>query len=280
MARELQAAFLPRHFPVFPAKASPEQSACSFATATRRPRNSAATFSTSSRSPTAKAGVLICDVMGHGVRAALVTAIVRGLVEELKPIAADPGRFLTDAESQPLRDFEADGHAAFHHRLLHRRRSGRAGEVRYANAGHPAAVSCAPQPRHRRAAEPPNNRPGPALGVFEQATYPTERRPLARAAIWSCFSPTVSMRWKGRTTRFSKRSSCSPPSRAGSRTPTPQLFDELLEEVKAFAVDQGARRRHVPRRDGRLQAAQRLSAIRGSCTPTAVVAEAFARSAS
>ena len=40
-------------------------------------------------------GVLIGDVMGHGVRATLVTAIVRGLVEELSPAASDPGQFLT-----------------------------------------------------------------------------------------------------------------------------------------------------------------------------------------
>ena len=39
--------------------------------------------------------MLICDVMGHGVRAALIAAIVRGLVEELKPVADDPGKFLT-----------------------------------------------------------------------------------------------------------------------------------------------------------------------------------------
>ena len=32
--------------------------------------------------------MLICDVMGHGLRAALVTAILRGLVEELMPLAA------------------------------------------------------------------------------------------------------------------------------------------------------------------------------------------------
>ena len=35
--------------------------------------------------------MFICDVLGHGLRAALVTAIVRGLLEELMPIATDPG---------------------------------------------------------------------------------------------------------------------------------------------------------------------------------------------
>ena len=40
-------------------------------------------------------GMVICDVMGHGVRSALVTALLRGLVEECKLSARDPGEFLT-----------------------------------------------------------------------------------------------------------------------------------------------------------------------------------------
>ncbi len=40
-------------------------------------------------------GVVLFDVVGHGVRSALVTAVLRGLVEEVKPAASDPGHFLT-----------------------------------------------------------------------------------------------------------------------------------------------------------------------------------------
>jgi hypothetical protein len=38
--------------------------------------------------------VFICDVTGHGVRAALVTAMIRALSEELKPLARDPANFM------------------------------------------------------------------------------------------------------------------------------------------------------------------------------------------
>ena len=41
------------------------------------------------------AGVFICDVMGHGVRSALVTAMLRAMVEELSSEASDPGNLLT-----------------------------------------------------------------------------------------------------------------------------------------------------------------------------------------
>lgn len=40
-------------------------------------------------------GILICDVMGHGVRSALITALIRGLVERLPRFHARPGELLT-----------------------------------------------------------------------------------------------------------------------------------------------------------------------------------------
>lgn len=42
-----------------------------------------------------KIGVLVADVMGHGVRAALVAALMTGLVDELLPHADSPGDFMT-----------------------------------------------------------------------------------------------------------------------------------------------------------------------------------------
>ncbi|MBM4143759.1 MAG: response regulator [Lentisphaerae bacterium] len=48
-------------------------------------------------------GMVICDVVGHGVRSALVTALLRGLVEEFKLSARDPGRFLTQVNREFLK---------------------------------------------------------------------------------------------------------------------------------------------------------------------------------
>jgi len=45
-----------------------------------------------------EAAVFICDVTGHGVRAALVTAMIRALAEELKPLAREPGNFFAQTQ--------------------------------------------------------------------------------------------------------------------------------------------------------------------------------------
>src|SRR5262249_31223126 len=96
MAREIQEIFLPNQYPSFPRWVTAEQSALRFS---HRYLPAAAVggdfFDVFPVTDTAGA-VLVCDVMGHGMRAALVTAIMRGLVEELTPVASDPGKFLTE----------------------------------------------------------------------------------------------------------------------------------------------------------------------------------------
>ncbi|MDQ3815999.1 MAG: fused response regulator/phosphatase, partial [Armatimonadota bacterium] len=124
------------------------------------------------------AAVFICDVMGHGVRSALVTAILRGLVEELTPLARDPGQFLTALNSSLITIFERT-RATMFASAFYMVVDVTTGWVCYANAGHP-------NPFHvRRSAgevEPlpfPDDKLGPALGVFENTSYAVCERALA-----------------------------------------------------------------------------------------------------
>lgn len=95
MARELQMAFIPTSFPTLPHGASPDTSAvkfCSFFHPTSRVSGDIYNIVPLSESAVA---VFVCDVMGHGVRAALVTAMMRALEEQLSDLASDPGKSLT-----------------------------------------------------------------------------------------------------------------------------------------------------------------------------------------
>lgn len=83
---------------VFPATASPEQSAIQFCHHHATTTELGGDFFDILRLSDHQAGVFICDVMGHGGRAALVTAIIRGLVEEMGAATSDPGKFLTEVE--------------------------------------------------------------------------------------------------------------------------------------------------------------------------------------
>ena len=136
MAREIQTAMLPQQYPVFPPGLPPEQSAFQF-THRYQPAEgvSGDFFSVSTLSDT-EVGVFICDVAGHGVRAALVTAMIRALAEELKPLARDPGSFLRKLNSDLCAILKSTGSpmltTAFYFVA-----DWQTGVVRFANAGHP-----------------------------------------------------------------------------------------------------------------------------------------------
>lgn len=81
MARELQMTFLPEHFPTLPSGATEAASAIKYCSIFHPTSSMSGDFyNVVSVSDTA-VGVFICDVMGHGVRAALVSAMMRALEE-------------------------------------------------------------------------------------------------------------------------------------------------------------------------------------------------------
>jgi sigma-B regulation protein RsbU (phosphoserine phosphatase) len=123
------------------------------------------------------AGVFVCDVMGHGVRAALVAALVRALVEELKGIAAMPDEFLgkiNRALVGILKQTEIPMFASASYVLVDLAR----GELRYVNAGHPDPLFVRPDSAAAEALPLAHGRRGPVLGMFDQAQYATATMPL------------------------------------------------------------------------------------------------------
>src|SRR5690606_5176848 len=83
MARQVQETFLPRSYPVFPRGVPAESSALRFAHRYVPATTLGGDFFNIVQLSDTKCGVLICDVMGHGVRAGLLTALIRGVVGEL-----------------------------------------------------------------------------------------------------------------------------------------------------------------------------------------------------
>lgn len=94
MACQMQQAFLPQSYPEVPPGVPPEKSRLQFAHCYLPSESLGGDFFDVMRVSDQAVGVLICDVMGHGVRAGLITALIRGLVEELTAEAGEPSRML------------------------------------------------------------------------------------------------------------------------------------------------------------------------------------------
>lgn len=122
------------------------------------------------------AAVLVCDVMGHGVRSALVTAMLRAFVEEVRPHAHDPGLVLTQL-NEGMRAVLRQAGTLLFATAAYVVFDLEAGALLYGQAGHPTGFV-------RSAAGGVETLPcddevaGPALGLVEGHVYATGRRAL------------------------------------------------------------------------------------------------------
>jgi serine phosphatase RsbU (regulator of sigma subunit) len=171
MAREFQLAFLPRKYPRFPRGANRDHSALRFHVLYEPSGAVGGDYFEILPLSDTVAGVFLCDVMGHGVRSALVTAMIRGLVAEHRDEGADPGRFLTHINSSlasVLRQSDITMFASALYMTIDLVK----GRIRCANAGHPIPLRVS---QHLQRVDPlpiTHGTSGPVLGLFDTSAYP------------------------------------------------------------------------------------------------------------
>jgi sigma-B regulation protein RsbU (phosphoserine phosphatase) len=178
LAREVQLALLPGQFPAFPPDAPPERGALRFAHLYRPCRTVGGDFFAAFAVSETVAGVFVCDVMGHGMRSALVTAILRGLLEELRPKAHDPGRLLTELNRALVAVLRLPNHLIFAS-ALYLTVDTRAARVTVSNAGHPSPLLVHAGDRQVVPLRATGPGFGPALGIGAEQTYGTHSWPLS-----------------------------------------------------------------------------------------------------
>ncbi|MBT3194229.1 MAG: fused response regulator/phosphatase [Verrucomicrobia bacterium] len=172
MAREMQLALMPRRYPDFPASAPRGGTAIAFCHHYRPCLELGGDFFDIFPVSETSVAVLICDVMGHGVQPALVTAVIRGLVEELGAQAHNPGLLLTSLNADLTRLLRQPDQLIFVSSACVTV-DVKTGGMFWANAGHPApAVVRACGGPIERLGQPPGTH-APAMGIDESSTYET-----------------------------------------------------------------------------------------------------------
>ena len=116
-----------------------------------------------------KVGLLICDVMGHGVRSALVVSMLRGLMEKQRRSASNPAEYLSGLNNglgAILERADATMFATAFYMVVDLQ-----DEVVHAScAGHPGAIICGPDGVHQLATAKSDR--GPGLGLIPEAQFP------------------------------------------------------------------------------------------------------------
>ena len=173
MAREVQQALLPQSYPLFPRSATEAGSALHFSHRYLPEGRVGGDFFTISQLSDTRAGILICDVMGHGVHAALVTAVERVLVEEIHDLAEDPSAFLGELNRRLHHFFEPLSTSMFV-TALYVVIDIATGVVRFANASHPQMLYIDRAKGTVREFGDAMQRHPFALGVSQDSVYVTQ----------------------------------------------------------------------------------------------------------
>jgi sigma-B regulation protein RsbU (phosphoserine phosphatase) len=177
MARELQLAMLPQSFPAISLDGGSDEALKFYSYYQPSGAVSGDFFDVFQLSDTA-VGIFICDVMGHDVRAALITAMLRALVEDTSVKTTDPGLLLTEINRGLFKVFRQTGTTMFA-TGFYLVADVATGRITYASAAHPHPLRLQrPGGAVEVLGHDQGAKKGPALGLFKEAAYPTCQRSL------------------------------------------------------------------------------------------------------
>jgi sigma-B regulation protein RsbU (phosphoserine phosphatase) len=230
MADRFQKAFLPNAYPHF--APAGQSDAVEFAHRYEAGGQIGGDFCAIRKLSENKTAILVCDVMGHGVRSALVTGIVRALSEELLQVEFDPGALLSRMNHQifPIlrqsEDFVFLTAACIVLDVC-------TGALEYASAGHPA-------PLHMKAdsaaeALPlPGRKDEPAIPLFPGTTYQTHKVQLSPRDIVVVYTDGLVETVNAEGEEYGEDRLLASLS-ANGKGSMPSIFEKLMRDACAFS---------------------------------------------
>jgi serine phosphatase RsbU (regulator of sigma subunit) len=178
MATELQQALMPSTYPTFPADAAEGTTRLRFCHRYLPATLMGGDFFHIARLTDDTAAICICDVMGHGVRAALITAMMRAMIETHAAEAVDPGRLLTQLNREFTGILKQTGTLVFV-TVLYCVINITAGTARFARAGHPPPLHARQGSGEVQTVAIGRDSVGPAAGIIPNAQFKTTEAKLA-----------------------------------------------------------------------------------------------------
>jgi sigma-B regulation protein RsbU (phosphoserine phosphatase) len=233
LARQVQQAMLPQSYPAVPRGATPSECLLRFSHRYIPEAMVGGDFFTVANISDTQVGVLICDVMGHGVPAALITAVQRVLVEELQGVAAEPGRFLTELNARLHHFFDPLPTSMFV-TGLYMTIDVSSGVVRFANAGHPRPLRISHNTREVRIMGADQLKPPFALGVIPDSVYAVEEDKIGPGDMLFLYTDGIFDLGEGKEMAFGDESFLNLVRAAAAHTGG-AFLDDLLAHAREIA---------------------------------------------
>lgn len=235
MAREIQVAMLPQQYPVLPRGVAPEAGAFQFTHRYHPSGTVGGDFFSVAPVSDSEVAVFICDVAGHGVRSALITAMIRALVEELRPVAHDPGQFMAKLNSELFTILRHAGSPVLT-TAFYLVANATTGMMQYSNAGHPKPLLLRRAAGDVQQLRGKSKRSQPALGLFEKHAYETSEIQLTTGDLLLLFTDGLFEVHSPKEEMYSQDELAAAVTRH-LKHPAAQLFDSVLAEIREFAAN-------------------------------------------
>jgi serine phosphatase RsbU (regulator of sigma subunit) len=232
MATELQQALMPSTYPVFPADAAAGATRLRFCHRYLPATLMGGDFFHIARLNDDTAAVCICDVMGHGVRAALITAMMRAMIETHAVEATDPGRLLTQLNNEFTGILKQTGTLVFV-TVLYCVIDVRVGNARFARAGHPPPLHVRRNSGEVQTISTGANSGGPAIGIIPNAPFKTAETGLEAGDFLLFFTDGIIEVEASNGNQFGVEG-LRESVRSNLDQPTESLLDALVNDVYKF----------------------------------------------
>ena len=236
LAGDLQKTFFPRSYPCFRA-ADTNDCAIQFLHHYRASGIVSGDFCAIRRLSDTEAGIFLCDVMGHGVRAALGTALICSMVEEISALEKDPGKYLARMNElllPILRQKDMFLYATACYMVF----DASSGMLRFANAGHPVPLLFQGREGSVQWLMDDASLRGPALAVAENAEYQTLERKIQPGDTAVMYTDGLYEAESPEGGEFGEDRLFAAANRLADR-PLEELFPSLIDAAGDFAGEGG-----------------------------------------
>ncbi len=235
MAADLQRMFFPRNYPVFPPGCAPDESRVLFHHLALPNSSVSGDFCAVKRISKTKCAILQCDVMGHGIRSALVTALIFAMVEEEAHKEHNPGRFLERMNTLLMPVLRRDD-TFLYATACYLVCDTETGMLHYANAGHPVPLHVRPCVGKTEWLMDDPARRGPALAICEGITFESFEKQLSTGDSVIMYTDGLYEVPGADGSEFGEERLLAAAGRF-NRLPLAELFPALLDEVRCFSTE-------------------------------------------
>ena len=230
-AREFQEALMPHDYPQVPSETCVAPLALNFHHVYMPASSVGGDFFDVLKLDDHRAGIFIADVMGHGARSALVTAILRTLLQDLSAQADDPARFLEFINRHFYELVEESKQFIFvsaFYLVVDTQKA----VATFASAGHPSPLVAE---RARRTVRPliQKLRDNPALGLFRESHYTSFTSSAANGDVFLLYTDGISEAVNGDGEEFGRDRLCAVLKQNLDRDVT-GLTQSVIEAVNQF----------------------------------------------